>query len=147
MVTVSYFPAGYSSCVITTNDKERARGAFARRFRLALHDLGIGHTEQKRLQRLFGVSGQAVRKWAEGTAMPTPARLPQVAGVLGVRRAWLQDGEEPMRPVTGGTEQPDPCESGLRITPEEVRLLIQYRLIDEEQRRAIQTIVAALAGG
>ncbi len=81
------------------NDKDKIKQAFAERFRKALKELGYFYNEQKRTERLFGVSGQAVRKWAEGQSMPTPSRMPHVAEVLGVRRAWLQDGEEPMRPM------------------------------------------------
>lgn len=81
------------------NQNDDVRQAFASRFRLALAELGYSASEQKVMRRLFGVSAQAVRKWAEAQALPTTARMTQVASVLGVRRAWLQDGEEPMRPA------------------------------------------------
>jgi hypothetical protein len=130
--------------VTDANDKEQVRQAFARRFRFAVTELGIALHEQGRLQRLFGVSGQAVRKWIEGTAMPTPARMPAVAAVLGVRRAWLQDGEDPVRPATIVAEAPGKWDSGCRVTADEVRLLHRYRLLAPTQRQAIDVIVEAM---
>ena len=84
------------------NQNDDVRQAFAARFRQALAKLGYSASDQKEMHRLFDVSAQAVRKWAEAQALPTTARLPQVASVLGVRRAWLQDGEEPILMCHGG---------------------------------------------
>lgn len=127
-------------------EKDRIRQAFAQRFRQALAELGYGATEQRRLQDLFGVSGQAVRKWAEGISMPTAARMPYVASVLGVRRAWLQDGEEPMRPTVGVREQAPPHEPGeMRLSPEEAQLLISYRALPPSDREAVRRIVHTMA--
>lgn len=130
----------------TTNDKDKVREAFATRFRTALTDMGIRHTEQARLRKLFGISGQAVRKWAEGTAMPTQARMPEVARVLCVRRAWLQDGEGPMRPLHAVAEEPGLWDERLTLSPEEARFLARYRLLNEEQRRALEVVLRAMVG-
>lgn len=124
--------------------KDTARQGFAARFRTALGELGCSPNEQARLQRMFGVSGQAVRKWAEGVSMPTPSRMPEVAGILGVRRAWLQDGEEPMRPSLGVKEEGPPFAEGISLTQDEIRLLVRYRELPLDQRSAIDHIIAAL---
>lgn len=125
-------------------EKDTVRQAFAERFRKALEDLGLSISEQSRLRRLFGVSGQAVRKWLEGTSMPTAARMPLVAEALGVRRAWLQDGEGPMRLGIGEAQDPVTGGCSLRLSDYEVRLLVRLRLLGEEERNAIDCIVRAM---
>ncbi len=131
--------------------KSRVLDAFARRFRQALAEMGHSLNKQKLMRQLFGVSGQAVRKWADGQAMPTSSRIPQVARVLGVNRAWLQDGEGPMRPVVGkvtGEGDTYDTEAGrdLFLTSEEANLLSMYRRLDDEQRAAIRVIISSIAG-
>jgi len=126
-------------------EKDRIRQAFAGRLRQALRELGYEPTEQRRLQELFGVSGQAVRKWTEGASMPTAARMPYVASVLGVRRAWLQDGEEPIRPVVGVQDAGPPAEEKLRLDPQEVQLLIWYRSLPEKEQEALRRIIRSMA--
>lgn len=121
-----------------------ARRGFAARFREALAELGLTPHEQARLSRLFGVSGQAVRKWAEGVAMPSSTRMPEVARVLGVRRAWLQDGEGPMRQGAGVVDQDDPC---VCLSCTEHRLITHLRLLDEPARQAVVLLIDRLAGG
>ena len=131
------------------DDKDLVRQAFAGRFRKALMELGVSPNEQTRLQKLFGVSGQAVRKWVEGQATPTTARMPEVARILGVRRAWLQDGEEPMRPLAVGTAD----ETGLYqkgrqeigLSGDEARLLAVYRTLTPELRSALKAVITSLA--
>ena len=81
--------------------------------------------------------------------MPTPSRMPHVAEVLGVRRAWLQDGEEPMRPVVGkasgqGKRQGAKQVQEFPISGEEVNLLHMYRTLAPKQRKAVRDLVALL---
>jgi hypothetical protein len=136
MLEVVPYPTG-----MTSDNKDHYRQAFAARFAKALAELGHSATEQKALQRLFGVSGQAVRKWAEGLALPTPSRLPQVAKVLGVRRAWLQDGEEPMRELVGKIAERHGKSATKRkeitVTSEEYSLVRMYRSLTAPQRDAL----------
>lgn len=127
-------------------EKDKIRQAFATRFRQALEELGCAPTEQRRLQELFGVSGQAVRKWAEGLSMPTAARMPYVASVLGVRRAWLQDGEKPMRPTVGICEESETDRPGeLKLNAGEAQMLAWYRMLPEEEQEAVRRILRRLA--
>ena len=131
------------------DDKDLVRQAFAGRFRKALMELGVSPNEQTRLQKLFGVSGQAVRKWAEGLATPTTVRMPEVAKILGVRRAWLQDGEEPMRPLTvGSADETGLYQKGrqeLGLSGDEARLLAVYRTLTPELRNALKAVITSLS--
>jgi transcriptional regulator with XRE-family HTH domain len=128
------------------NDKEKVRRAFAKRFRQALAELGYSPTEQKRLSTLFGVSGQAVRKWVEGEALPTSSRMPKVAAVLGVRRAWLQDGEGSMRPVVGRVENQGDRAEEVSLSASEVGLVRVFRKLNLEQQDAIHKLVNLIVG-
>ncbi|HHM04806.1 MAG TPA: hypothetical protein ENJ19_03575 [Gammaproteobacteria bacterium] len=128
----------------SAREKEQARAAFAARFRDALAELGFTGRETGPMHELFGVSGQAVRKWAQGEALPTASRMPHVAAVLGVRRAWLQDGEGPMRPAVGVAE-PEGVYRGdgaLTPAPEEAKLLVQYRLLQPRQKKIVRELLA-----
>ena len=126
------------------NQNDAVRQAFAARFRLALAELGYSASDQKEMRRLFAVSGQAVRKWAEAQALPTAARLPQVASVLGVRRAWLQDGEEPMFPVLAKVKENSSFyqeDNELDISLDELKLLHLYKRLSAKQRNSIQQLM------
>jgi len=126
-------------------EKDRVREAFAKRFRQALEELGYAPTEQTRLAELFEVSGQAVRKWAEGLSMPASARMPHVAATLGVRRAWLQDGEKPMRPTAVLREGRSGSSRELQLSTHEAQLLAWYRALPEKEQEAIRRILRSLA--
>lgn len=133
--------------------KDKVRQAFAERFRKALKELGYYPNNQQALGHLFGVSGQAARKWAYGSALPTAARLPHIAEILGVRRAWLMDGEGSMHPTTFKVAEGGPSSKGksddsdMSISVEEIRLIQEYRSLTAKQREAIRYFVALLREG
>lgn len=132
--------------------KDKVRQAFAERFRKALKELGYSPNNQQALGHLFGVSGQAARKWADGSALPTAARLPHIAEVLGVRRAWLMDGEGSMHPTTFKVSEKSPYAKGqpdeeMSISVEEIRLIQEYRALTVKQREAIRYFVGLLREG
>ncbi|MCF6282058.1 MAG: hypothetical protein L3J28_07580 [Candidatus Polarisedimenticolaceae bacterium] len=105
---------------------------------------GYSASEQKEMRRLFSVSAQAVRKWAESQSMPTTARMTQVAAVLGVRRAWLQDGEEPMHPMRANVEEEKPSSyknNEIGISVDELKLLHSYKRLSVEQQSLIQQLI------
>jgi transcriptional regulator with XRE-family HTH domain len=123
---------------------DQVRQAFAARFRQALQRLGYSVSEQKAMRQLFGVSPQAVRKWADGQSMPSATRMPEVAAVLGVRRAWLQDGEEPVNPdrtriaeEKSGYGEND----ALNISREELTVLQQYRQLSAQQQALMRQLM------
>ncbi len=131
------------------NQNEEVRQAFAARFQQALAKLGYNASEQKKMRRLFGVSAQAVRKWADAQALPTNARMPQVAEVLGVRRAWLQDGEEPMYPVLLKVKDGSPVytkddkkDADMSISVAELKHLHLFKKLSVKQRDSVQQLMA-----
>lgn len=132
------------------NEKDRIRQEFAARFCKALKELGFSPNQQSEMQVLFGVSGQAARKWAEGQSLPTASRMPHVATVLGVRRAWLQDGELPMRPTVGRVSDKgnsDPSDEEFSISSEEIGLLHLYRTLSHKERKAVIDVATLLVEG
>ena len=110
-------------------------------------ELGVSPNEQTRLQKLFGVSGQAVRKWAEGWP-PHDGTYAGGGQNLGVRRAWLQDGEEPMRPLAvGSADETGLYQKGrqeMGLSGDEARLLAVYRTLTPELRNALKTVITSL---
>jgi len=125
-------------------NKDATRKAFAARFRKSLKELGYSTNEQKALQQLFDVSGQAVRKWIDGESLPTSSRIPHIAETLGVRRAWLQDGEEPMRPVIGNIIGQHEGNDEISLSAIDANLLRKYRALSPKQRKAVFSIVELL---
>lgn len=135
---------------MSNNEKDQIRQEFATRFCKALKDLGFSPNQQSEMQVLFGVSGQAVRKWADGQSMPTTSRMPHVATVLGVRRAWLQDGELPMRPTIGrvrGKHDTEPPDEEFSISGKEVELLHLFRALSQKERKAVVDVATLFVEG
>lgn len=134
--------------------KDRTRQEFSERFRKALEERGYSPSQVKRLAAFFGVSVSAVRKWLDGLAIPTAARMPSIASKLGVRRVWLQDGEEPMSPEVAGLA---PSSSELRSKPmssemmplssDQLEWLCDYQDLTPEQRSAVREIVSLYKKG
>ncbi|MDY6983462.1 MAG: hypothetical protein SV422_10275 [Pseudomonadota bacterium] len=122
------------------------REEFAERFRLALDEAGF--SDYKQLGEMFGVTSQAVRKWRDGDAIPTSEHAPIVAEKLGVRRAWLLDGELPMRPrvVNVGEKSPDYSAEELSISSAEFKFLTDYRSLPHATRMALEQLLEAMKG-
>jgi phage repressor protein C with HTH and peptisase S24 domain len=128
------------------------RREFSKRFREALNQAGHKETQLNELGEFFNVSGQAVRKWLDGDAIPSSTRAPKIATMLGVRRAWLLDGELPMRSIQlevkektasykkGGSE-------GLSISAEEYQLLSNYRKLPRQLQKAVDTLLSNIDSG
>lgn len=123
------------------SDKEYVRQAFAQRLREALMEMGYSLNQQKEIGQLFGVSGQAARKWWEGQGLPASTRMKQIADVLGVERSWLQDGEGPMRPVLGKIKS-----SSLRygedmpLSYDEADLIRTYRSLTQPRKTIVRCV-------
>lgn len=137
---------------MTNAAKDRTRQEFSERFRKALEHRGYSSSQVKRLAGIFGVSVSAIRKWLDGLAIPTTARMPSIASKLGVRRAWLQDGEEPMLPEVAGL-----APSGRRgkagssdmmvLSSDQLDWLCDYQQLTPEQRSAVREIVSLYKKG
>ena len=76
--------------------------------------------------------------------MPTATRMPSVAHVLGVRQAWLQYGEEPMRSVVGEVSKGKGDYETMAISGDEVELLLTYRELSPQQRKVLKGISTLL---
>lgn len=120
------------------------REEFAERFKLALDEAGFD--DYRELGAMFGVTAQAVRKWRDGDAIPTSEHAPIVAEKLGVRRAWLLDGELPMRPrvVNVGEKGTSYAADELSISKDEFRFLSDYRSLPHAMRVALDQLIDAM---
>lgn len=126
---------------------DQVRQAFATRFREALAALGYSVNQQKAMRQLFGVSPQAVRKWAEGQSLPSSARMPEVASVLGVRRAWLQDGEGPVSVSKAQVKESKSnygSTDAMTITKTELEVLQLHRQLSPQQRKLMRQLMKQL---
>ena len=120
---------------------------FTERFRQALEEGGFADHKQKDLGRLFGVSAQAVKKWLNGESIPHAERAPHIAKILGVRRAWLLDNEQPMSSLHGAITEsghdykPTPA---ISLTVDELRLLTQYRQLPKPMRQELAKLLTGI---
>lgn len=127
--------------------KKSTREAFAERIRQALNEAGYGRAQLKELGQLFEVTPQAVRKWLSGDSVPSHTRAVKIAQILGVRRAWLMDGELPVRLAEisvreeSNIEYSKIDETMLSISGNEYRLIQRFRSLPNDLQNAVETIV------
>lgn len=126
------------------------RREFSKRFREALNEAGHKETQLNELGRLFNVSGQAVRKWLDGDAIPNSTRAPGIAAKLGVRRAWLLDGELPMRSIQLEVKEKAAAynragsSEALSISSDEYRLLDNYRKLPRNLQKTVSALLTSI---
>jgi transcriptional regulator with XRE-family HTH domain len=120
------------------------REEFAERFKLALDEAGL--RDMRELAAALGVTAQAVRKWREGDSIPTAEHAPLLAEKLGVRRAWLLDGELPMRPrVVNMAEKTSSYASDeFSISKDEFKFLSDYRSLPSGMRTVLEQLLEAM---
>lgn len=76
---------------------QRAIAAFAERLNQALDELSINARQRNAwLRDATGVSQASADAWLRGTSMPAEPRRARLAQRLGVRRAWLYEGDGAM---------------------------------------------------
>jgi transcriptional regulator with XRE-family HTH domain len=115
----------------------KAHDGFTERFKQALEEAGLAAKSRKELGRMFGVTGQAIKKWLEGESIPAAERAPLVARKLDVRRAWLLDNELPMRVLNGAITE-DGMDYGIpdhKLSYEEQQMLLEYRRLSKRQQK------------
>ena len=101
-----------------------------------------GYTDLKELGGLLGLTAQAVRKWRDAEAIPSAKHAPLLAETLGVRRAWLLDGEPPMRRIPNVLEKGSSYASEeASISPEEFKLICDLRSLPHEVRESLVQMV------
>lgn len=127
------------------SDKNRAD--FSKRFRQALNEAGHKKTRLQDLGAIFDVSSQAVRKWLNCEALPNSSRAPLIALKLGVRRAWLLDGELPMRSIQLQVKESSAAYKGdnsqsLTISADEFQLLSNYRNLSKSLQKSLHKLLS-----
>jgi transcriptional regulator with XRE-family HTH domain len=102
------------------------------------------------LSERIGVSRQALRKWLQGKALPSQARLPLIADVLNISLIWLATGEGSMSKhedvvITDNTNESNQLHFSL--TQEEVELLEKYRQLTETAQQSFSLLFDSLSKG
>ena len=104
-----------------------------------------GYTDLKELGALLGLTAQAVRKWRDADAIPSAEHAPLLAETLGVRRAWLLDGELPMRRIPDMSEKtPNYASEENSISPDEFKLLCDLRGLPHDVRDNLVQLVETI---
>jgi len=119
------------------------RKEFAERLDQAMRE--SGYTDLKELGALLGLTAQAVRKWRDADAIPSAEHAPLLAETLGVRRAWLLDGELPMRRIPDMSEKtPNYASEENSISPDEFKLLCDLRGLPHDVRDNLVQLVETI---
>ena len=104
--------------------------------------------EQGVLSERIGVSRQALRKWLQGKALPSQARLPLIADVLNINLIWLATGEGLMSQhedvvITDNTNESN--QFFFSITQEEIELVEKFRQLTEENQQSFSLLFESLS--
>lgn len=139
--TVKREPVGSGGSPMQDMQSEHSvRAAFAERLHECIREMGYSTHQQTALGRLFGVSGQAVRKWLNGHALPTAARVVPVARALGVNPSWLLHGE--------GAKYLHMPEDGdlkiVQVNDQEREVLEAFQRLPRSRRRAVREVIQVL---
>ena len=115
------------------------RAQFSKRVQAALVARGMPASPTE-LQRAFNaqnpklaVSVHAARKWLMGEAIPTQARLRELAAVLAVSPTWLRFGEEV---VVKGSKP---------LSPQEHMLIQNFRSLPAAQQTHLLALVQSMS--
>ena len=104
--------------------------------------------EQGKLSERIGVSRQALRKWLQGKALPSQARLPLIADVLNISLIWLATGEGSMSKhedvvITDNTNESN--QFRFSITQEEIELVEKFRQLTETDQQSFSLLFESLS--
>ncbi len=96
----------------------------------------------------IGVSRQALRKWLQGKALPSQARLPLIADVLNINLIWLATGEGLMSKhedvvITDNTNESNKFR--FSITQEEIELVEKFRQLTETDQQSFSLLFESLS--
>jgi transcriptional regulator with XRE-family HTH domain len=100
------------------------------------------------LSERIGVSRQALRKWLQGKALPSQARLPLIADVLNINLIWLATGEGLMSKhedvvITDNTNESNKFR--FSITQEEIELVEKFRQLTETDQQSFSLLFESLS--
>ena len=122
--------------------------SFSDRFTLALQGAKISQSSPTRIATEFNlrhygkpISAQAVRKWLEGSTLPSPDKIVTLGRWLGVSPAWLLFGESPQVSQGGGhaCSQPQLCGDFNRMTAKHqdmVREMVALMLVHDRSNKS-----------
>ncbi len=120
---------------------------FSERLLQSLSQAGISAASPTVLARKFNllypdtpISVQAVRRWLEGTAIPTQDKLVVLAAWLRVSPEWLRFGEDPR----SRKRVADKAVGEAPVNYDSRTLATLIELLSEEHRQMIARIVTAL---
>ena len=104
--------------------------------------------EQGKLSERIGVSRQALRKWLQGKALPSQARLPLIADILNINLIWLATGEGLMSKhedvvITDNTNESN--KFSFSITQEEIELVEKFRQLTETDQQSFSLLFESLS--
>lgn len=129
-----------------------AREAFSRRLIEAMLEIGLRSTRNAKsgvdvgpLAKTARVTREMARRYTEGTAIPDVNRMKMIAEWLGVRLAWLRDGEGEMRSPGLAVREPDPAGYGINGEAREVALA--WQKLSPETRGVMRDVIFMLASG
>ena len=126
--------------------KQQARQGFANRLQQALKEMGYDWHKQTALGQLFGVSGQAVRKWLSAESMPASARMEHLATLLNIRTIWLMTGDGDMRDEKSRVQEKSGVYSSLTLSTQEKETVLMMRQLPPAQKQALEQYIHSLAG-
>jgi hypothetical protein len=121
--------------------------AFAERLKEAMADCGIdtGHGIGAWLSRNFKVSKYTGNAWAIGSHKPKPNVVQEMAARFRVQFEWLYTGNGPKRLDLALAEARASYDSVdiTTYTPQELELVRLFRIADESDRKAAETVLKA----
>lgn len=129
-----------------------AREAFARRLIDALLDSGYRSQRNAKsgvdvapLAKIASVTREMARRYTEGAALPDVNKMRVIADWLGVRVAWLRDGEGERRPGAGAAKQ----EGGNyeALTPEAREVGLTWQRLSAPRREMVREVLFMLSLG
>jgi len=125
----------------------REREEFSKRLRQALRQAGIAVNSPTRLAEDFSmrhadmpVTQQAVRKWLNGEAIPTQAKIQALASWLGVGTEWLRFGKE----AAGAAHSVQQPRVPYRAAFSDNELVARYRQLSALHQQVVSEVVGAM---
>jgi transcriptional regulator with XRE-family HTH domain len=133
---------------INTYQRSELLNDFSLRLQQAVEKSIYKDLEQGKLSERIDVSRQALRKWLQGKALPSQARLPLIADVLNINLIWLATGEGSMSNhedvvITDNTNESNKFR--FSITQEEIELVEKFRQLTETDQQSFSLLFESLS--
>jgi hypothetical protein len=137
--------------------KQAVRNDFAKRLNEAVMDHPHAPKDRGKaawLARQLQVSGEMARKWLAGEALPNQARMAGLANSLGVKTAWLRDGDLPKHSDSNALDArtanriSERSVTAYGVTVSEAGMLFaaEWEKLGAEARYAIEQLVMVMVG-